>query len=359
MKYFLISFILFTFAACTTDDGSDAQQDQPFTAHGETSDFDAVVVRDSKGDETLAVFDEDSIVSDSAYTDSSLTAVQIQGFLEHTPYNKPTWLANTMDDGTIPSELIHAAAVKYEINPIMILARFQVEGSHISKTATPSIAKINKSLGCGCFDGQSCQTRYSGLEKQIDCAAKVLRTKFDESVDGTGTWVKGVSKQTLDPMQVTPESHATAALYAYTPWVLKGTGGNWLVWNISQRYLAHIPSTRAWIGDECLQDSDCNFNDGEGNPAFCYDFIALGVNVGICTVPCEGYCPDRTGESSTFCVASDTEGIGICVETPDSTNNSCNDIPGMETSSVERFVGTSEAPDATKEVCLPTPLLDE
>ena len=48
---------------------------------------------------------------------------------------------------------------------------------------------------------------------------------------------------------VTPANHATASLYAYTPWVLVGRGGNWLVWNISKKYVKYaedeglIPTT--------------------------------------------------------------------------------------------------------------------
>ena len=34
-------------------------------------------------------------------------------------------------------------------------------------------------------------------------------------------------------------NHATASLYAYTPWVLVNTGGNWLVWNITRKYEQH------------------------------------------------------------------------------------------------------------------------
>ena len=32
---------------------------------------------------------------------------------------------------------------------------------------------------------------------------------------------------------------ATAALYAYTPWVLVGRGGTWLVWNVTKKYANH------------------------------------------------------------------------------------------------------------------------
>ena len=34
----------------------------------------------------------------------------------------------------------------------------------------------------------------------------------------------------------TPANHATATLYAYTPWVLVGSGGTWLAWNVTRKY---------------------------------------------------------------------------------------------------------------------------
>jgi hypothetical protein len=53
---------------------------------------------------------------------------------------------------------------------------------------------------------------------------------------GTSPWVMGRSKRTLDRVRVTPSNHATASLYSYTPWVLSGRGGNWLVWNVTTKF---------------------------------------------------------------------------------------------------------------------------
>ncbi len=358
MKYALIS-ILLIITGCSVDDPDVQAEDEPFIEHGELSDFDDIIVKDSKGDETALRFDEDSIVSDELFIDSEmLSESQIQAFLEDTPYNRPTWLASEQVNGRPVSALIAETAQQYKINPLMLIARFQVEGSHISRAQRPSDFSAERALGCGCFDGEQCKGQYLGMQKQLTCAATVLRRKFDESTSGKGAWVKGVSKKTLDPAQVTPESHATAALYAYTPWVLPRRGGNWLVWNITQRYLAHIPTdsgSNSWVGDACSQDADCDFSD-KGTPGFCFTFTDNGAATGICTVPCEGLCPDRNGEPFTFCVRSDTEGVGICVEREDASNSSCGDFPNSYASLEDRFVGRSGASASQKRVCMPNNL---
>ncbi len=360
MKY-IITF-LFIFSAACVDDAQDAENTQAFTEHGEMSDFEDVILVDGKGDEFASSFDEDSILSDRTYTDSGrMTAGQIQDFLEDTPYGRSSWLASERVDGRPVSNLIAETSASFGINPIILLTRFQVEGSHISKSSRPGNFSVNRALGCGCFDGAACQSTNLGLKKQLTCAATVLRKRFDQSVDGTGSWVKLKSKRTLDPMRVTPESHATAALYAYTPWVLRGRGGNWLVWNISQRFIAHIPSAGApavpesWIGESCTTDTDCNFS-ADGTPGFCFDFLENGTKKGICTVPCEGYCPDRTGEPFTFCVASDSPSVGICTVRTDAANSFCEDNPNTRASVQPRFIGTSTARESEKSVCLPNNL---
>ena len=53
---------------------------------------------------------------------------------------------------------------------------------------------------------------------------------------------KGKTGRTLDPRSVTPANHATASLYAYTPWVLVGTGGTWLAWNVTRKYIRFAQS---------------------------------------------------------------------------------------------------------------------
>ena len=77
-----------------------------------------------------------------------------------------------------------------------------------------------------------------------DCPEYSYRHKHDPSwyqgsIDGDAEWVAGRGRRTLDKIWVVPGNHATASLYAYTPWVLRGSGGNWLVWNVTRKMERH------------------------------------------------------------------------------------------------------------------------
>lgn len=67
-----------------------------------------------------------------------------------------------------------------------------------------------------------------------------------------------------------------------------------------------LPGSRGWIGSACFSDLDC-----AGLTGGRCELDGSGENrPGFCTVPCSKYCPDRTGEAGTFCVAGD--GGGEC-----------------------------------------------
>ncbi|HEU0035718.1 MAG TPA: hypothetical protein VFQ53_34135 [Kofleriaceae bacterium] len=220
--------ILALASACATAPESD---------HDEPADF-VVDPDDGKGDGVAAVFDMNSVMTDALFTDgTAMTVDDVQAFLETTPYGTRSWLASYTIDGAPVSQAIVDAAQAYGIHPLVLLARMQTETSLVSKTVKPTQRLIDRALGCGCPDGSTCSSAEAGLGTQIECGARVLRQWYDGSVDGTGEWRRGVSKRTLDPRTVTPRTHATASLYAYTPWVLYGTGGTWLAWNITRKYV--------------------------------------------------------------------------------------------------------------------------
>lgn len=217
-------------ASCAMD--SDEVEHDP-------SDFD-VSPDDGKGDGVSAVFDQNNVLTDVLLEDAaSITVGEMQAFFERSPYGTRSWLASYRIGGVPASQLVLDAAVAQHIHPLVLVARMQVEASLVSKTSAPSQRLIDQGLGCGCPDGGSCSALYKGLDKQLVCGARTLRKWFDASVAGTGEWRKGVSRRTLDPRTVTPANHATATLYAYTPWVLVGTGGNWLVWNVTRKYVRY------------------------------------------------------------------------------------------------------------------------
>ena len=162
----------------------------------------------------------------------------MQAFLQSSPHGDELAFAGaTLDGKRFADDLIEIAAGD-GIDPIVLLARMQVESSLVSATTTPTASRINAALGCGCPDtSNGCSGAYTGLSLQLRCAAQVLSGKLSDSENGTGLWDIGKPRTTDDPLSVTPKSNATAALYAYTPWVLEGKGGNWLVWNVSRRFL--------------------------------------------------------------------------------------------------------------------------
>jgi hypothetical protein len=228
---------LLALAACAAPD------DTAFPEHDEPSDYEDVPAGDDGKADVAgipATFDRHLVMSDELFTASGMVTVEgLQAFFEETPYGR-SWLADERIGERLASEVIVEVALEYELNPVMLVARMQVEKSLVSKTVRPAQSKIDYAFGCGCPDYRDCNPEYRGLDKQLACAANTLRRWYDGSVAGDGLWVLGVAKRTLDPSWITPRSHATASLYAYTPWVQQGSGGNWLVWNVTRRFLRAI-----------------------------------------------------------------------------------------------------------------------
>lgn len=98
-----------------------------------------------------------------------------------------------------------------------------------------------------------------------------------------------------------------------------------------------------FVGDACATAEDCGrWGD---DSFFCHE-------AGFCTTNCEGYCPDRSGYASTFCVSDPNEfDRGVCVQQVDGRNADCALIPGTAPAERDRFIGTSDAPAATANVC--------
>lgn len=223
-------------SACATETSVDSD-------HEEAADFE-VDPADAKADGLPATFDQNMVLTDALLTDSLAMSVDdVQTFFEKNAYGTRSWLASYRVDGMSAAEMVVEAAVAHEINPIVLIARMQVETSLVSKTTAPSQRLLDRALGCGCPDGGTCNPSYSGLHRQLDCGAKTLRRWYDASIDGSGEWLRGRTKRSLDGRSVTPVSHATATLYAYTPWVLVGSGGTWLAWNVTRKYVRHATAT--------------------------------------------------------------------------------------------------------------------
>jgi hypothetical protein len=339
--------------------GCDGDEGGAFVEHEEELDFEPF--DSAKADGVSATFDRHRVVDDDFFTDvDAVDAAAVQAFLEHTPYGKPCFLATEMLGATTPAEAIVDAAVEHGVNPIMLLSRMQVEKGLVSKSSRPSKNAVDFAFGCGCPDGKACSEAFRGFDKQIDCAAETMREHFDRAQAGTGLWNVGKAKKSLDGLSVTPANAATASLYAYTPWVLPGKGGNWLVWNVTGRFVAHLQATgviadAGFVGTPCdTTDAEaCGFSH-EGDEGFCHAIAAEGDGTGVCTLECAGRCPDRAGTlgADTMCVELQA-GQGGCVAVAGAHNHECDDIPGTEPTTMDRFVGDSGVAPRTASVCMP------
>jgi len=204
-------------------------------------------------------FSQSNPMSDAFFNDTDAVSIdQVQRFLERSPYGR-SWLADYTIGGKRASQHVHEVAVSKGLNPILLLSRMQVEASLISANSRPAQHLIDRAMGCGCPDGYACDPSYLGLRNQISCAATKFRELSDMSADGTGWWLKGVARNSEDGYRIVPQSHATAALYAYTPWVLIGSGGTWLAWKTAQLFDQYIaeelqPGSGGSVG--CGQFSD-------------------------------------------------------------------------------------------------------
>jgi len=231
MRHWMLWIAILT-ACAPTEVGGDDGGDEPF-------DFE-VDPDDGKGDGVVAVFNQNNVLTDGLFEDGfAMEVADVQAFLEDSPYGNRSWLASHTVDGVSAAQAIVDAANAEQIHPLVLVARMQVETSMVSKTVQPSQRMLDRALGCGCPDGGTCNVSFKGIAKQLACGARTLRRWYDASADGSGQWRMGVTKKTLDPRSVTPANHATASLYAYTPWVLVGSGGTWLAWNVTRKYVRH------------------------------------------------------------------------------------------------------------------------
>jgi hypothetical protein len=342
---------------------SDLDEDfEPFVQHDEPLDFEVDQDDTGKADGiSPTVFDRNRIVEEAFFTNANaVDGNGVQAFFENTPYGTRSFLANERVGGRRAADVIVEKSREAGINPVMLVARMQVEKGLVSKTQRPSQNTVDFAFGCGCPDGHSCYESYRGLDKQIACAVDVLSRLYEGSVHGTGEWRQGKAKKTLDPLTVTPANHATASLYGYTPWVLPNRGGNWLVWNVTRIHSRHFqqlglmqaPSASPWVGTSCETDGDCAFSHA-GQSGFCFLDTAGQEEKGFCSLPCEGYCPDLAGRAKTFCTLLAPPSVGGCVSRAQTENGNCSTVPGTSPQQARRYVGSSGAPADSAAVCLP------
>lgn len=305
MRISIWLLLVFWVASCAAENESDVAKPE-----AQVPPEDLIEVIPIKGDGYA--FDHNRLIEDSVFVDAGyLTVEQIRAFLEATPYDgKRSSLADISFNGLSVAEIIVEASKKHQINPIVFLTKLQVEMGLVSSWDMPSQHKLDHAMGCACLDGMPCAYSESGFVEQIDCAGDLFRSYLTQIENNGKTktgWKPYGSKTSEDAVTVTPSNAATAALYTYTPWVLRFEGGNWLFWNVYRKYSRHMLKTNPnhhWIGGTCAGGAECSFENGQ---------CILNDYGGFCTRPCEGFCPDSSApySSVTFCVELGTAMSGI------------------------------------------------
>jgi hypothetical protein len=217
-------------AGCEPDDGFDELDEGEDTALGEEE------LREPG-------FDRHRLLADTAFVDAgAMTEAEIQAFLDETPYGGRSVLATYRSNGRTAAKAIFEAAQTYDINPLLILTRAQLEMSLIGKAAASQFS-LDYAFGCGCPDNQQCSTQWRGFDRQVDCMASHMRDYVDDLEAGGATiggWKIGRAKKTLDGYTITPKNAATAALYTYTPHVGSAGSGNLGHFKIWKKFAAHV-----------------------------------------------------------------------------------------------------------------------
>jgi hypothetical protein len=265
-------------------------------------------------------FDPGSIVDTASFTDAQnfSTANEIQQFLQKTPYNHASFLTTYVSGGIRASEAIALASERYQINPLVFLVRAEVDGGLIAASTYPlPPAKVEYVFGCGCPGGGApCDPALGGFDKQVDCLGRALRASLSLACGPSGAtpggWAVGKTSTTIDGVNVTPSSEATAALYQYTPVVAQGAaGGSWMFFNVWQLYSIQVGYTGrsggSWVGEACCGDAMCSLVQG--------GTCAVNAPSGMCTASCSSttVCPkdpDGTGRSA---VCGNLGGQGFCL----------------------------------------------
>lgn len=301
---------------------------------------------------TTSAFDKNNVVSDDALLDKgALSADEIQAFFDKTPWNTKSVLADYTEGGKSAAEILSEASLKYGVNPIALMVRLQMEQSLLYKTTAPA-STIKIAFGCGCPHSAVCSEKYEGFANQADCAAGTLSRSIAAATTSAGTasgWKKGVAKQTVDKVTITPANAATAALYTYTPYAgeagggEKGVGGAGLhkqVWDKVTNALSYTPTPRTATSTATTPSTDSDAGTGTGTGTGTTTDAGTGTGTGTGTTDPGTGSGSGSDESTGSTTASSADDASILQSgnAPPVTNNvplpqSSGSKPGSSSSS--------------------------
>lgn len=303
-------------------------------------------------EKSQAKFDRNNLIDVATFTDvEAVDAVQVQKFFSRTPYDQPSFLETYQSNGTRAADAVLRVARTYRVNPLVLLTFLETEGALLAERNYPlPPERVEYVFRCGCEAPGNCLPALAGIDRQLECLGRELRSSLDAIAANGSTpagWGPDGTSTTLDGLKVTPANEATAAIYQHIPAIRVGEDkGAWIFWNVWQLYtttleyggpLGNGAGTGKGIGDACTSDGEC----GSGN------LCSTDYPGGYCTKSCTGDCPSSPDRPEAFCAAFPEGGFCFVVCNPGAP--ACRD--GYACSNVKRF-GSADGNDA-KYVCVP------
>lgn len=140
-------------------------------------------------------------------------------------YNQTTFtcLRNYSQDGKTAARIIYNDAIKYSINPKVLVVLLQKEQGLVTDT-WPLNLQYRAATGFGCPDTAACDSQYYGFSNQVKWAAVMFRAIMDDSPNWYSPYVLGNNSIYWSPNHscgtstVNILNRATVALYDYTPY---------------------------------------------------------------------------------------------------------------------------------------------
>lgn len=211
----------------------------------------------------------------------------------------------TLNSLTDESERKQKCRLITTISPKVILATIQKESSLIEEPNYHSRLD-GYSLGYGCPDSGGCNPRYKGFAKQINSAALQFlaymneQNRYPYKAGQTYVFTNPYGTICKDPMTVTVENKATAALYNYTPHVYNGN------YNFYRLYKNYFPKgVKNYPDGSLLQISGepgvWLIQNGQKRPFTSYSALTSRFDVKkIITVSASDLAPYSKGDSIKF-----------------------------------------------------------
>ncbi|HEX7665713.1 MAG TPA: hypothetical protein VF407_14400, partial [Polyangiaceae bacterium] len=131
-------------------------------------------------------FDPNEILDPASFSDTqTLLTVDIETFLLHGPYNRPSFLATYQSNGVRAADAVLASGQKYGINPLVFLVIAQLQQGLVGAQFYPSpTSRVEYAFGCGCGDSGGCDPALAGFDKQVDCLGRQLSMYASQLANG-------------------------------------------------------------------------------------------------------------------------------------------------------------------------------